>query len=96
MLFGGAIPQAEARIEVLLVISSLVRHMGWIVDYHVKHLIPKGHHHVVSNYRRPMSNRYVEPHNFSLSPAPEPPSVNCGVQYSLWLAVRIEVKHAFQ
>src|SRR5712692_269134 len=96
MLFWRALAQAKPSIEVLLLVPALIGNMRRIIDNHIKDASRKRHSHVVANNRWAMGGRYVHPDDLALGPAPKSATVYRGIKDVFWLAVRVEIEHAFQ
>jgi len=88
--------QAEARIEILCLVFSLIRDVWRIVNNYVKASVLEGHPPVIGNDVRTETGVDVDAKNFSATSLPESSSIERRIKNRSGAPIRIELKHFFE
>jgi hypothetical protein len=88
--------QAEARVEVFLDVSALIRNVWRVIHHRIETSIPKRHCSVVSHQTGPVPGLDIQPDDRPLASSPEPSAVYGRIENFPRLPARVEVEHLFE
>ena len=92
----GAQYQTKARIEVFLIVPTLIRNVRRVVHDHIETPVPKWHCCVVAHQARPMPRFDIQSDDRPRAVPPEAPSVNGRIENSPRLSARVEFEHSLK
>ena len=96
LLLRGSKAQAESRVEVLGLVSSLVGDVRRVVNDHIEENGAERHFGIVTDHGRAVGWFDIHADDGTLAASPEAAAVHRRVQYSLWTFAGIEAEQFFQ
>ena|SRR5438552_18883667 len=88
--------EAESTVEILRLISALIRNMGRIVDHDIKRTVLERHVAVIADYVRIKLRIDVQTDDFPFAALPESAGIYRGIKDCPGALSRIKAQHLFQ